>query len=99
MTTTTEVYSNTHGRGLASYPLLERVQELIPDAQEAHSAIWATIDQLAEISEQVVIDERPVRPDLADHNPADMDVDRWCTISAATADEIVEAIAATASDD
>ncbi|HEY3683495.1 MAG TPA: hypothetical protein VGL93_10670 [Streptosporangiaceae bacterium] len=91
---TTEIYSNTGGRGLGSYPLLDRVQELIPDREEAHAWIWSTIDQLAGIGEQPIISERPVRPELLTYNPRDLDVDYWYTISQATADEIVEAITA-----
>lgn len=93
---TTEIYSNTRGRGLAFYPLLERVQELIPGAQQAHATIWATIDELDALGEHVIIDTRPVRQELAGDNPLDRDVDQWCTITTATADVIAEAIAAAA---
>lgn len=42
----------------------------------------------------MIIGERPVRPNLLTYNPLDRDVDHWYTITAETADFIVEAIKA-----
>ncbi|MBV6697422.1 hypothetical protein KV557_09830 [Kitasatospora aureofaciens] len=93
----TDIYSHTGGRTIATYPLLTEVQTLTGlNRDEAHNFIHATLDQLiAEDGEEnVVVSQRPDRPGLLANNPLDLTVDHWTTIT----DDAAEFIRATATE-
>jgi hypothetical protein len=81
---TIDIYSHTGGRTIATYPLLVEVQHLTSLSQsDAHDLIHATLDQLiAEDGEEnVVVSQRPDRPELLADNPRDLNVNHWTTIT------------------
>ncbi|MGW1174541.1 hypothetical protein ACWD4P_12575 [Kitasatospora sp. NPDC002543] len=94
---TTDIYSHTGNRTIATYPLLSDVQTITGlDRDQAHNLIHATLDQLiAEDGEDnVIVTQRPDRPKLAANNPRDLDVTHWTTIT----DDAAEFVRATAAE-
>jgi hypothetical protein len=93
---TTEIFAQNHGRSISSYDLLDEVQEAYGLSQaDAHNAIHAMLTGIVEASDgSVIIDRRPVRPELLESNPNDLDITYWLTVSDETATEIREALAA-----
>ncbi|MFD1832392.1 hypothetical protein ACFSJS_22490 [Streptomyces desertarenae] len=91
----TEIASNIPGRTIHPYPLLDEIAERhnLSD-REAHEAIHAMLDQIADIDGDVVLEQRPIRPELLESNPHDLDVYWWLTVSDETAQEIRDALAA-----
>lgn len=98
-----EIATYFPGRGVPGhYPLLERVMETHDmGASEAHEAIHAYLDQLIGLDgrDAVVLSERPIRPELAESNPGDVDVHYWLTIDAEAIAFIEDAIANAPADD
>ncbi|WP_236241178.1 hypothetical protein [Streptomyces sp. CC228A] len=94
---TTEIYAQTHGRTIATYDLLDDIQEAHNlSRQDAHNAIHAMLDDLiAADGEGIILHRRPARPELDAYNPSDLDRDHWLVISDETAQEIRDALAAT----
>ncbi|MEU6058033.1 hypothetical protein [Streptomyces sp. NPDC047097] len=94
---TTEIYSQTHGRSISTYDLLDQVQEAHDlSRREAHDAIHAVLQQLDDATnDDVILTERPERPELLEHNPGHIDINYWLTISDETAQEIRDVLAAT----
>ncbi|MGA5819743.1 hypothetical protein ACPC54_18020 [Kitasatospora sp. NPDC094028] len=93
---TTQVYSHTGGRALATYPLLVEVQDLTGlDRHAAHDLIHATLTQLVneDGEESVVVDQHSDRPELIGNNPRDLDINSWTVITDDAA-EFVRAVAA-----
>ncbi|MFF2612705.1 hypothetical protein [Kitasatospora sp. NPDC058046] len=93
---TTDIYSHTGGRTIATYPLLVEVRAITGlDQAKAHDYIHATLDQLiAEDGEEsVVVTQRPDRPGLLANNPHDLDTNSWTTITDDAADFIRAAAA------
>lgn len=91
------IADNYPGRSIASYDLLDEVQERYGlSTREAHEAIHAHLKDLMDIdgAEQVVIARRPQRPELLKANPNDLDVRYWLTVREESVDEIREALAA-----
>lgn len=91
----TEIYSQTHGRAISSYDLLDEIERYGLTRREAHDAIHAILDGLIADDPGVILDRRPARPELDHANPYDRDRDEWLTISDETADAIREALTAT----
>lgn len=77
----TEIASHHAGRGVpATYPLLDRVtQRYEIDVEAAHDAIHAYLGQLIQVdgTDAVIRGERPMRPELLENNPHDLDIHRW----------------------
>lgn len=91
-----KIASHAQGRGGYRYELLEEIAERygLTNAQ-ASETIQETLRQLREIDgDGIILDQQPIRPQLLESNPSDLDVDYWLFVSQATADEIREAIAA-----
>lgn len=95
-TDTTQIAEHQQGRGGYSYPLAVEVAELLGVAiTEANDEVLTMLRQFVDADgPAIVLDRRPVKPELVGYNPNDLDVDHWLTVSQATADEIREAIAA-----
>ncbi|WP_435246319.1 hypothetical protein [Streptomyces sp. NRRL F-5630] len=97
----TEIYSRTRGRSFASYDLADEAQEKYGlGRHEAHEAVHALLEDIISIDgeDAVILDRRPVAPELLTHNPNDLNVDHWLTITDAAAEDIREALAATYQD-
>ncbi|MBA9003645.1 hypothetical protein [Thermomonospora cellulosilytica] len=85
---TTTIASQNHGRTIPAYDLLDEMTERYGiDRREAHDSIHAF---LADLGESAIVTETPQRPELADDNPRDVDVDMWVEIT----DEATEQIRA-----
>lgn len=92
----TDIYTGKTGRAISSYDLLDEMQDTYGlDRRETHDAIIAFVKQLADIDATTVEGARPVRPQLLNANPGDLDIDSWTTISDEAADAIRQAFAAT----
>jgi hypothetical protein len=92
-----EICDNFPGRSIASYDLLEEVEERYGmSRRDAHESIHAMLQQLIDVDgeDQVVIARRPQRPELLKSNPHDLDVRYWLVVRAECVDEIREALAA-----
>ena len=92
-----EICDNFPGRSIASYDLLDEVEEHYGlSRRDAHEAIHAILQQLIDIDgeDQVVIARRPQRPKLLKSNPHDLGVRYWLVVRAECVDEIREALAA-----
>lgn len=95
---TTEIASRIPGRTIHSYDLLDEVTEAHGlSLEEAHEAIHAMLQHCIDIDgeDKIILDRRPMRPELLEDNPHDVDVYYWLTISEETATTIREALAAT----
>ncbi|MFJ8677286.1 hypothetical protein [Streptomyces sp. NPDC093589] len=91
------VASNSHGRSIHGYDLLDEVMEQAGvGKREAHDAIHALLDQLVADDGEgaVIIHREPIRPELLKSNPGQVDVHYWLTIRQEFADLIREALAA-----
>ncbi|MEU5838622.1 hypothetical protein ABZ820_33820 [Streptomyces diacarni] len=96
---TTEIFQNNPGRGFTRYDLVDeatRTYNLEP--REAHEAINAFLEDLANDDPTVILDRQPVRPELLTSNPGHVDVDHWLTVSDETADHIRTGLAAVYAD-
>ncbi|MFD7978905.1 hypothetical protein [Streptomyces sp. NPDC059071] len=93
---TTEIYDLNPGREFATYDLLDEVAEQYNlDRREAHDSIHAFLTQIIEIDgDKVILAKNAARPELLTHNPHNLDIRYWLTISDETADSIREAFAA-----
>lgn len=94
----TDVSSLIPGRDIHTYDLLGEMQEKYNlDRRATHESIHAFLSQVIEIDgeDAVVLSSRPIRPELLDSNPRDLDVHYWLTISGSAAETIREAFAAT----
>lgn len=94
----TDIYTGKTGRSISNYDLLDEMQETYGlDRRETHGSIIAFVTQTVDIDgEDAAIEAtRPVRPELLQSNPADLDVDYWTTITDAAANDIRTAFAAT----
>jgi hypothetical protein len=92
---TTDIYDGKTGRAISTYDILDETTERYSlDRREAHESIVAMLQGIVEADgDHVIIERRPVRPELLISNPHDVDVDYWLTVSDETADEIREALA------
>lgn len=93
----TDVYTGKTGRAISGYDLLDEMQDKYNlDRRETHESILAFLGQIADIDGQdaTVESTRPVRPELLESNPHDLDIDSWTTISDKAADAIRESFAA-----
>lgn len=93
----TDIFTGSTGRSISTYDLLDEMQEAHGlDRRQTHESILAFLTQLVDIDgeDNVIESTRPVRPELLESNPADVDVDYWTTISDAAADDIRDAFAA-----
>lgn len=80
------------GRTIPAYDLLDEVTETYGlDRREAHDSIHAF---LADLGPSALVAETLQRPELADSNPGDVDVDVWVDITDEAAEHIREAFAA-----
>lgn len=98
---TTEIYDDFPGRSIASYELLDEMQDKHGlGRREAHESIHAFLEQCVGIDgrDAVIISSRPARPELLEDNPSDLDVRYWLTITGDAADTIREAFAAVHAD-
>ncbi|ROQ69159.1 hypothetical protein EDD93_3656 [Streptomyces sp. 840.1] len=92
---TTDIFEGMTGRGLISYDLCDEAMETYGLTQrEAHEAISAFVQGLADDDSAIILDRQPTRPELLVNNPGDVDVDYWVTVSDETADHIRGALAA-----
>lgn len=92
---TTTIASNNPGRAISSYDLLDELQERYNlGRRETHESIHAYLDQLADLDDSVIVDTTPMRPDLVDFNPGDVDRYDWITITDEAADDIRDSFAA-----
>lgn len=93
---TTTIASNIPGRAISSYDLLDELQEKYGlSRRQTHEEIHALLDQLADLGDNPVVDERPMRPELLVSNPQDVDVYHWIEITDQAAQDIRESFAAT----
>lgn len=95
--TMNEIASHIPGRDIHSYDLLEEMVDRYGiSRREAHDAIHAYLEQCIDIDgeDAVVLDRRPIRPELVKDNPHDLDVYYWLTITDETAETIRESFAA-----
>lgn len=93
----TDIYTGKTGRAISNYDLLDEMQEAYGlDRRETHDSIVAFLAQIVDIDgEDAVIEgTRPVRPELIQANPSDLDVDYWTTITDRAAGDIRDAFAA-----
>ncbi|MGC5401896.1 hypothetical protein ACPXCP_39920 [Streptomyces sp. DT20] len=94
-TTTTEIAVTTPGRGLIAYDLCDEVMNTYGlGRRDAHEAITALLQDLTNDDSGLILDKRPVRPELLRDNPGCIDVDYWVTVSEETTDHIRSALAA-----
>lgn len=93
---TVEIAEHQTGRGGYSYPLAVEVSEEFGiSIAEANDEILTALRQLVDVDgEGIILDRQPVRPELLERNPNDLDVDYWLTVTEETATGIREAIAA-----
>lgn len=93
----TDIFSGSTGRAISSYDLLDEMQDAYGlDRRETHESIVAFLAQIVDIDgeESVIEATRPVRPELLESNPGDLDIDRWTTITDTAAEGIRDAFAA-----
>jgi hypothetical protein len=96
---TTTIASNIPGRAIATYDLLDELQERYGlTRRETHEGIHAYLDQLAGLGDNPVVDERPMRPELLVSNAQDVDVYQWIEITDQAAQDIRESFAAAYAD-
>jgi hypothetical protein len=94
----TDVYTGSTGRAISTYDLLNEMQNTYGlNRHQTHESILAFLTQIIDIDgeDAVVEATRPVRPELLENNPADVDIDYWTTITDAAAGNIRDAFAAT----
>lgn len=92
---TTEIAQTTPGRGLTHYDLADDIMEAHGlTLAEAHELITSLLDGLVNDDPDIILDRQPMRPDLLRHNPTDLDIYHWLTVSDDTATTIREAAAA-----
>lgn len=99
---TTEIASLNPGRALPVYDLLDEIADATGMSRaDAHAAIHATLDQIVDIdgADNVIVGQRPQRPDLDQHNPNDLDRNSWITITDTAAQEIRDALIAPSDED
>jgi prevent-host-death family protein len=94
-TETVQIAEHQQGRGGYSYPLAIEVADILGvGIAQANDEILSTLRQLVDIDGPgIILDRQPIRPELLDYNPNDLDVDYWLTISEETASEIRCAVA------
>nr|BEK68871.1 hypothetical protein KPHV_60980 [Kitasatospora purpeofusca] len=98
----TEIASHNPGRALPVYDLLDEITDATGmNRVDAHAAIHATLDQIVDIDgeDNVILGQRPQRPDLEQHNPNSLDRNSWITITDTAAQEIRDALIAPNDDD
>lgn len=90
------IATNVPGRNFATYDLLTEVTERYGwDRQTAHESIHAMLAGLVEADgrDAVIVGTALQRPELAEDNPTDADVDEWWTITDEAAGHIRAALA------
>ncbi|OPC84260.1 hypothetical protein B4N89_27990 [Embleya scabrispora] len=94
---TTEIASHRTGRTIHPYDLLDDMRKYVGSDREAHDAIHSFLADIIAIDGEgaTIISKRPIRPDLAEDNPSDLDTYSWITISDNAEQAIREAFAAT----
>ncbi|MEV6081097.1 hypothetical protein AB0L80_39305 [Streptomyces sp. NPDC052069] len=91
----TEIFEGMTGRSISTYDLLDETMTAYGlDKATAHEAIAAFLSGLTDDDPTLVIERTPVRPELLQYNPQDLDIDHWLTVSDETADHIRGALAA-----
>jgi len=98
----TVIASHIPGRAVHRYDLLDETTEKYGiSAREAHEAIHAFLGQIVDIDgeDAVILDRRPIRPELLKRNRRDLDVYWWLTISDEAAETIRESLAASYADE
>ncbi|MEU0940281.1 hypothetical protein [Embleya sp. NPDC005971] len=91
-----EIASHIPGRTVHPYELLDEMRKYVGSDREAHDSIHVFLNQIVEIDgeENVILSTRPIRPELLESNPQDLDVYHWITISDDAAQDIRDAFAA-----
>lgn len=88
-----EIASRIPGRDVHSYELLDEVvEETGMSERDAHDAIHAILDDLIDIDGQVIVSQRPMRPELLRRPGRQIDVYWWLAVTEETAAEIREAL-------
>lgn len=93
----TEIASNIPGRAIHSYDLLDDMATGYDlDERAAHDGIHAALEQLIDLDgeDAVILDRKPVHPELLERNPNSRDVYYWLTISDEAEASIRESFAA-----
>ncbi|MEG9551685.1 hypothetical protein V5N34_26790 [Streptomyces baarnensis] len=91
----TEIFQGMTGRSISAYDLLDETMTAYGlDKTTAHEAITAFLNGLIDDDPAVILERTPVRPELLKHNPTDLDITHWVTVSDETAEHIRGALAA-----
>ena len=86
---TTTIAGQNYGRSIPAYDLLDEMTERYGiDRREAHDSIHTF---LADLGDGAIVGTTPQRPELADYNPHDVDMDTWIEITDEAAEQIREA--------
>lgn len=82
---TTMIAGQNHGRSIPTYDLLDEMTERYGISRlEAHDSIHAFLADL----DGAIVDTTLQRPELADYNPHDVDMDTWIEITDEAAEQI-----------